>query len=93
MVATIQVESRTKDVDIVVFTHVSVITREDRMHQQVWFAGKKKVAFDIAMEKDTFFKARHETARNLGKLPIIDMPSTFDPSIEVGPSQQHGTLQ
>ena len=29
--------------------------------------------------------------RNLGKIPIIEMPFSFDPSVEAGPSQQHGT--
>ena len=44
-------------------------------------------------EKDTFFGAKNAIRRNLGKLPIIDMSSTFDPSIEAGTSWQHGTLQ
>ena len=39
------------------------------------------------------FKAKHAIGINLGKLPIIDMSSAFDPSVEVGPSRQHGTLQ
>ena len=43
--------------------------------------------------KDTFFEAKHAIGRNPSRLPIIDMPSVFDPSIEVGPSRQHGTLQ
>ena len=43
----------------------------------------KKVAFDIAMEKDTFFEAKHAIERNPGKLLIIDMPFAFDPSLEV----------
>ena len=30
---------------------------------------------------------------NPGKLPIVDMPFAFDPSVEVGPSRQHGTLR
>ena len=50
------------------------------------------MAFDIEMEKDTFFEAKQAIGINPGKLPIIDMPSTFDPSVEVGPSSQHGTL-
>ena len=77
-----------KDVDVGVVTRVSATTREDRPWKQVHLAGKKKVAFDIAMEKDTFFEAKHAIRTNLSKLPIIDIPS-----VEVGPSQQHGTLQ
>ena len=75
-----------KDVNIGVFTRADATTREDGPCQQVRFAGKKKVAFDIAMEKDRFFKAKHTIRRNMSKLPIIDMPSTFDPSVEAGPS-------
>ena len=30
--------------------------------------------------------------RNLGKFPVYEIPSTFDLSIEAGPSWQHGTL-
>ena len=93
MVATIQAEPRTKDVDVGVFTCVGARTGEDRPWQQVWLTRKKKVAFDIVTEKDTFFGAKHAIERNLGKLPIIDMPFSFDPSIEAGPSRQHGTLQ
>ena len=82
-----------KDVDIGVVTRVGVTTGEDGSRQQVRFTGKKKVAFDIATEKDTFFEAKHAIKRNLVKLPVIAMPSAFDPSVEVGPSRQHGTLQ
>ena len=44
-------------------------------------------------EKDTFFEAKHAIERNQGKSPIVEMPYAFDPSVEEGPSQQHGTLQ
>ena len=93
MIATIQAEPRTKDFNIRVVTHADVTTGEDGSHQQVWFAGKKKVSFDIVMDKDTFFEAKHAIRRNMGKLPIIAMPSSFDPSVKVGPLWQHGTLQ
>ena len=93
MVATIQVELQMKDVDIGIVTHVSAKTGEDGPRQQVQFFGKKKVAFDIAMDKNTFFEAKHASGRNLGKLPIIEMSSTFDPSVGAGPSWKHGTLQ
>ena len=81
-----------KDVNVGIFTHRGAITRDDGPRQQVWLAGKKKVAFDIMTEKDIMFTENHAIRRNLGKLPIIDMPSAFDPPIEAGPSQQHGTL-
>ena len=82
-----------KDVDIGVITRAGVTTGEDGPRQQVRFAGKKKVAFYIVTEKDTFFEAKHAIRINLGKLPIIEMSSAFDPSVEAGPSRQHGTLQ
>ena len=68
------------------------MTEEDGPCQQVWFTGKKKAAFYIATDKDTFFDSKHAIGRNLGKLPIVDMPSAFDPSVEAGPSRKHGTL-
>ena len=74
-----------KDVNIRVVTHASVTTGEDGPWQQVRLTGKKKVAFDIATEKDTFFEAKHAIGRNPGKLPIINMSSTFDPSVEARP--------
>ena len=51
------------------------------------------MAFDIAIEKDTTSGEKNAIGRNLGKLQIIDMPFAFDPSIEAGPSWQHGTLR
>ena len=50
------------------------------------FTGKKKVAFDIVIEKDTCFEAKHAIGRNSGKLPVIKMSFAFDPSVEAGPS-------
>ena len=76
-----------KDVNVGVVTRISATTREDGPRQQFQFAGKKKVAFDIAMDKDTLFKAKHAIERNLGKLPIIDMPFDFYPFVEAGPSR------
>ena len=93
MVATIQDEPGTKDLDVGVVTRAGATTGEDGSCQQVQFARKKKVEFDIVMEKDTFFEAKHAIERNSGKLPVIAIPSTFDPSIEAGPLWQHGTLQ
>ena len=88
----IQAEPRMKDVNFGVFTHTCVTTGKYGLQQQVQLTGKKKVAFDIVTEKDTFFGAKHAIGRNSGKLPIIDMPFAFDPSVEVGPLRQHGTL-
>ena len=85
-VATIQAKPWMKDVYIGVVTCAGAMTGEDGPWQQVCLTGKKKVAFDIAMEKDTFFEAKHAIERNPGKLPIIDMSSAFDPTVEVGQS-------
>ena len=43
-------------------------------------------------EKDTIFGPKNAIDINLGKLPIVDMPFPFDPSVETGPSWQHGTF-
>ena len=81
-----------KDVKVGIVSHDGTTTGDDGPQLQVQITGKKKVAFDIATKKDTFFDTKNVIGRNLGKLPIIDMPSAFDPSVEAGPSQQHGTL-
>ena len=86
-------EPRAQAIDVVVVTRACVTIREDGTHQQVRFVGKKKEAFDIAMEKETFFQSKHAIGRNPVKLPLVEMPSSFDPSIKEGPSRQHGTLQ
>ena len=82
-----------KVVDFGVVNCIGVITKEDGPRQQVRFTRNKKVACYIVMEKDTFFEAKHAIERNPCKLPIIEMSSSFDPSVEVGPSRQDGTLQ
>ena len=82
-----------KDVDVWIVTHTDMTTGDDGLRQQVRLVGKKKVAFDIAIEKYTFFGAKNAIGRNPGKLPIIDMPFAFDPSVEAGPSRKHGTLR
>ena len=82
-----------KDVDVGVVTRSSATTGEEGPWQQVRLVGKKKVAFDIATEKDTFFEAKQAIERNTGQLPIVEMSFAFDPSVEAGPSRQHGTLQ
>ena len=76
-----------KDVNVGIVTHVGAKTGDDGPWLQVWLAGKKKVAFDIATEKDTFFDAKNEIERNAGKLPIVDIPFAFDPSAKAGPSR------
>ena len=70
-----------KDVDVGIVTHTGVTTEYDGPWLQVWLVGKKKVIFDIVTKKYTFFDAKNEIRRNLGKLPIVDMPFSFDPSI------------
>ena len=77
IVVMIQAKPRMKNVDVGVFTHDSVTTGEYGTWQQVRLTGKKKLAFDIAMEKDTFFEAKHAIGRNPGKLQIIEMPFYF----------------
>ena len=81
-----------KDVNVGIVTCVGATIRDDGPRLQVWLTGKNKVTFDIATEKDTFFDTKDVIGRNLGKLPIIDMPSTFNPSIEAGPSWQYSIL-
>ena len=76
-----------KDVDVGIVTRAGATTGYNGPRQQVRLTGKKNVAFDIAIEKDTFFEAKHAIGRNPGKLPIIDMPSAFDPFVEAGPSR------
>ena len=49
------------------------------------------MAFNIATQRDTLFGVKNAIERNLGKLPIVDMPFAFDLSVEVGTSWQHGT--
>ena len=82
----IQAEPRMKDVNVGVVTHTCVTTGKYGLQQQVQLTGKDKLAFDIVTKKDTFFEAKHEIQRNLGKLPIIDMSFAFDPYVEAGPS-------
>ena len=48
-------------------------------------ASKKKAQFDIATERDTFFKTREVLGINPGKTPIFGMPSAFYSSLEAGP--------
>ena len=48
-----------KDVDVGIITRVGATTRDDGLQLQVQLVGKKKVAFDIATEKDTFFDAKN----------------------------------
>ena len=85
-VAAIHAEPMMKDVDVGIVTRDGVTTGDDGPWLQVLLAGKKQVTFDIAPEKDTFFDAKNKIGRNPGKLPIVDMPFAFYPSIEGGPS-------
>ena len=80
-----------KDVDVGIVTCNGATIGDDGTRLQVRLAGKKKVTFDIATKKYNFFDAKNEIRRNLGKLPIVDMPFAFDPSVEAGPSRQYGT--
>ena len=92
IVATVLTEPTTQDVDFIGITHRGATTREDSLIPQAWLSGKKKVQFDFNTEKDTFFEAWDEMRRNSGKLPIYEMPTSFDSTLEEGPLQQHRTL-
>ena len=75
-----------KDVDVGIATRVGAATGDDGPRLQVRLVGKKKVAFDIVTKIYTFFDAKDVIKRNLGKLPIINMPSDFDLFVEARPS-------
>ena len=83
-VATILEEPRTQDLNVVVVTHAGATTREDGPLQEIRFVVKKNVAYDNVTEKETLFQAKHAIRRNSAKFPVVEMPSDFDPSIEVG---------
>ena len=85
-VATILVEPRAQAVDVVVVIRAGVTTKEDGPCPQVQITGKKNTAFDIVIEKETFFQAKHEIRRNPGKFLFVEMSSTFDPFVDAGPS-------
>ena len=93
IVSIIQAEPRIKDVDVGIVTRAGATNGDDGPWLQVRITSKKKAAFDIVTKKDTFFNAKNGIGRNPGKLPIVDIPFAFDPSVEARPSRQHGTLQ
>ena len=78
-----------KDVNVGIVTRVGATTGDNGPWLQFWLAGKKKVTFYIATEKDTVFNAKNWIGINPGKLPIVDMPFAFDPSAKAGPSRQY----
>ena len=57
-IATILVEPRKQDVDVSIVTRGGATMRDDGPQPQVRLAGKKKVAFDIATKKETFFETQ-----------------------------------
>ena len=57
-IAAIHAEPRMKDVDVGIVTRVGATTGDDGPWHPVRLASKKKVAFDIATKKDTFFEAK-----------------------------------
>ena len=91
-VATISAEPKTQDVDVAIFTHRGAMMGDDGTQSQVQLDGKKKVAFDIVIEKEIFFKTRDMIGRNIGKSHVYEILSSFDLSLEKGPSRHHGTL-
>ena len=76
-----------KDVNVGIVTHVGATTGDYGPRLQFRVDGKKKVAFYVLTKKDTFFDTKDVIWRNPCKLPIIDMPFSFDPSTEAGPSR------
>ena len=77
-VATISTDPRTEDVGIAIVTCRGAMTREDEPHPQVRLSRKKKIAFDIATEKEIVFGARDAIEINLGKSPVYEMPFAFN---------------
>ena len=51
-----------KDVNVGIFTHASARTGDDGKQLHAQLTSKKKVAFDIAIEKDTFFDGNNVIA-------------------------------
>ena len=80
MVATILTEPKTKDLDVSIVTRGGATNGENGTQTQVRLAVNKKVAFDIATEKETIFETRDVIRRNLGKSPVYEMPFAFDSS-------------
>ena len=80
-------EPRTTDVDIPIVTHAGATIGEDGPHPQIRPDGQNKVPFDIATEKETFFGAWDAITKNLDKSPIIEMPPSFDSTLEAGASR------
>ena len=87
MVATISMEPRKQDVDVVVVTLGRATTGEDSPFPQVRFAEKKKVQFDVNTDKDTFFEAHDEMRINSGKLLVYEMETAFDSNMIERPSR------
>ena len=48
--------------------------------------------FDVNVEKDIFFEAHYVIRRNPDKLPVYEIPTAFNPTLEAGPLRQNGTL-
>ena len=92
MVATISVEPRTQDVDVAVVTRKGATIGEDSLIPQVRLAGKKKVHFDVTIEKHTFFEPQDEMHKNSDKLLVYEIPTAFDSTLEARPSRHHGAL-
>ena len=82
-----------QDVNVAIVTCGGVMMGDDGPWTQVRLATRKKEEFDIATKKEAFFEMRDVIEQNLGKSPIYEIPSSFDLSLEAGPSWKHGTLQ
>ena len=51
----ISTEPRTQDVDVAVITQGGVGTKYASLRPEIWLDAKKKVQFDVDVERDTFF--------------------------------------
>ena len=75
-----------QDADVVVITCGGTSTGEDRSFTQIQLAGKKKVQLNFDHEKETLVEMHDVIRRDMGKLPIYEIPTSFDSTSIVGPS-------
>ena len=54
------------------------MTRDNGEMLNVQPATQKKIQFDVGTEKETFFEAKYARIKDNGKLPIYEMPPSFD---------------
>ena len=74
-----------QDVDVVVVTCGGVTNWEDIPFQQVCLDRKKKVQFDVNIEKEILFEVPNVIRWNHGKLIVYEMPTNFYSTLEEVP--------